>query len=101
MEHDEPLLEPTTTSSDLSKSTDDTTPIHESVSSSVSKPQKFERTSKQLAAFEKMRTVRAEKRKLGAQQKEVPRENQKSMEEAAAMFMAMRKKEKEYAYPED
>jgi len=56
---------------------------------------KFERTPKQLAAFEKMRTVRAEKRKLGAQQKEVPRESQKSMEEAAAMFMAMRKKEKE------
>ena len=56
---------------------------------------KFERTPKQLAAFEKMRTVRAEKRKLGAQQKEPPKENQKSMEEAAAMFMAMRKKEKE------
>ena len=63
-------------------------------STSDSKPS---RTPKQLAAFERMRANRNEKRKLGAQPdtSESSKDRQRSIEEASAMFMDMRRREKE------
>jgi len=74
--------------------------------------EKKERTTKQIAAFERMRAKRQEKRLLGANsvgesQQKAPEHikepekpsymqlDQKSIEQAAAMFMEMRRREKE------
>ena len=59
--------------------------------------EKKPRTEAQIAAFEKMRAARIEKRLLGEPRKEEEEnpEKRKSLEMAAAMFMEMRKKDKE------
>lgn len=55
------------------------------------------RTEAQIAAFEKMKAARAEKRLLGEPRKDDSDDEpkRKSLEMAAAMFMEMRKKDKE------
>jgi hypothetical protein len=58
--------------------------------------EKKPRTEAQIAAFEKMKAARIEKRLLGEpKQEEENPDKKKSLEMAAAMFMEMRKKDKE------
>jgi len=72
--------------------------------------EKKERTPKQIAAFERMREKRKEQRRLGAQGAASPKvaadsseivpnleekADRKSLEQVAAMFMEMKKREKE------
>jgi hypothetical protein len=74
-------------------------PSHATSHDSAKHVQKMERTPKQIAAFERMRAKRKESRALlGAGYDPKPNEKdeyKKSIEHATALFMDMRKKEKE------
>lgn len=85
--------ETTHSSSTAERPSSSSTTAERNHSNSESKPT---RTPKQLAAFERMRASRSEKRKLGAQTDSAPsKDKEKSIEEAAAMFMEMRRREKQ------
>jgi len=87
------------------------TPSSTAAMSGFNPKEKKERTPKQIAAFERMREKRKEQRRLGAQGAAIPKvatdssetlpnleekaNERKSLEQAAAMFMEMRKREKE------